>query len=73
MKKTQKISKGAIKLELKAFRNQIEESRERIEILSGISAGKRNKKKEYPEGSINNLVETKLKDLAKKVKEYGGN
>ena len=35
MKKTQKISKGAIKLELKAFRNQIEESRERIEILSG--------------------------------------
>ena len=33
----------------------------------------RNKKGEYPEGSLNRIVEERLKDLATKVKEYGGN
>ncbi|MBN2534404.1 MAG: AAA family ATPase [Spirochaetales bacterium] len=46
---------------------------EGIEILTGIPAGTRGKNGTYPEGSINQRVETRLKNLAKKVKEYGGN
>lgn len=44
-----------------------------IEILTGLAAGVRDKNGIYPEGSINQFVETKLRNLAKKVKEYGGN
>jgi predicted ATP-dependent protease len=42
-----------------------------IEILTGIPAGKRNKKGEYPGDSLNMLVEMRLRDLAHRIKEFG--
>jgi lon-related putative ATP-dependent protease len=37
-----------------------------IELLSGIEAGERDERGHYPEGSINNLVERRLAELAEK-------
>jgi predicted ATP-dependent protease len=37
-----------------------------IEILTGIPAGERDESGDYPEGSINYLVEARLAELAKK-------
>ena len=41
-----------------------------IEILTGVSAGVRNEEGEFPEGTINYLVDQKLDDLSKGMKEY---
>jgi lon-related putative ATP-dependent protease len=41
-----------------------------IEILTGIPAGVRNEEGEYPEGSINFLVDQRLDDLSRGLKEY---
>jgi hypothetical protein len=42
-----------------------------IEILTGVPAGERGDDGEYPEGSINRLVEEQLAEFAKKRKEFG--
>jgi len=41
-----------------------------MEILSGMKAGKRNRKGLYPTGSINHLVEENLLGIAEMVKDY---
>jgi len=43
-----------------------------IEILTGVPAGKRNKKGIYPKSSINYLVNRKLEELAEKLQEFEG-
>lgn len=45
---------------------------ERIEILTGVRAGKKQADGTYPEGTINYLVDRRLKELAKGTKEYYG-
>lgn len=40
-----------------------------IEILTGIAAGQRNEQGEYPEGTINYLVEKRLRSLADKLRK----
>ncbi len=42
---------------------------EGIEILTGIPAGKRNNKGEYPKGTINELVSNRLKESYERMKE----
>jgi lon-related putative ATP-dependent protease len=42
-----------------------------IEILTGVPAGERGDDGEYPEGSINRLVDEQLAEFAKKRKEFG--
>lgn len=42
-----------------------------IEILTGVPAGEPDAEGKYPEGSINFLVDRKLSDLAKGLKEFG--
>ena len=42
-----------------------------IEILTGVKAGKRKKDGSFGEGTVNYLVDQKLKELAKKSKEMG--
>jgi predicted ATP-dependent protease len=42
-----------------------------IEILTGKMAGEKNAKGAYPRGSINYLVDQKLKELAEGLKEFG--
>lgn len=42
-----------------------------IELLMGKSAGKRNKKGAYPEGSIHYLVQARLRELAEELKQFG--
>jgi ATP-dependent Lon protease len=42
-----------------------------IEILTGKKAGEKNAKGVYPKGSINYLVDQKLKDLAEGLKDFG--
>ncbi len=44
---------------------------EGIEILTGIPAGQKSKDGNYPEGTINYLVERRLQDLAESLKKYG--
>ncbi len=44
---------------------------EGIEILTGISAGKKNSKGEYPKGSINYMVYEKLRKYAFKATNFG--
>ena len=44
---------------------------EGIEILTGISAGEKQEDGTYPEGTINYLVDKKLKDMAEKLKSFG--
>ncbi|OUC05391.1 ATP-dependent protease, partial [Litorilinea aerophila] len=41
-----------------------------IEILTGVPAGERDEEGNYPEGSINQRVETRLAQLAEKRKEF---
>jgi ATP-dependent Lon protease len=43
-----------------------------IEILTGLPAGEKSKDGTYPSGTINYLVDQKLHDLAKKMKEFEG-
>ncbi|TFG60979.1 MAG: ATP-binding protein [Spirochaetales bacterium] len=44
-----------------------------MEILSGLEAGERNRKGDFPDNTFNHLVEKNLKSLADKVKAYSGN
>jgi ATP-dependent Lon protease len=44
---------------------------EGIEILTGVKAGKRRKNGAFEKDTVNYLVEEKLKELAKKSKEFG--
>ncbi|MDI6755785.1 MAG: ATP-binding protein [Thermodesulfobacteriota bacterium] len=41
-----------------------------IEILTGVPAGERGVDETYPEGTVNFLVDKKLKELAKRMKEF---
>ncbi len=43
---------------------------EGIEILTGMKAGKRKKDGNFEEGSVNSLVDQKLRELAQKSKEF---
>jgi predicted ATP-dependent protease len=43
-----------------------------IEILTGIRAGKKNKRGKYPEGTINALVVKRLDEMAEGLKSYSG-
>lgn len=45
---------------------------EGMEVLTGISAGKRRKDGTYPEGSINYKVDKQLKEMAAKLKSFYG-
>ena len=42
-----------------------------IEILTGMPAGQRGAGGEFPEGSLNRLVEARLADLAEKRRAFG--
>jgi len=42
-----------------------------IEILTGVKAGQRSDDGSYPEGTINDLVDRKLQELAEGLKEFG--
>ena len=44
---------------------------EGIEILTGVPAGEKQDDGKYPEGTINHLVDKKLKEMAEKLKEFG--
>lgn len=44
---------------------------EGIEILTGIKAGERDKDGKYPEGTINYLVDKKLRELAEGLQKFG--
>jgi predicted ATP-dependent protease len=41
-----------------------------IELLTGVPAGERNEQGEYPEGTINYLVDMRLEDLSRGMKEF---
>jgi predicted ATP-dependent protease len=41
-----------------------------IEMLTGVKAGKRRKDGTYDKGSVNDLVQKRLEDMAGKVKEF---
>jgi len=43
---------------------------EGMEILTGVPAGERKEDGSYPEGTVNYLVDQKLKELALKIKEF---
>jgi lon-related putative ATP-dependent protease len=43
---------------------------EGIEVLTGVPAGVRQKDGSYPEGTINYLVNKRLKEMAEKIKEF---
>jgi predicted ATP-dependent protease len=43
---------------------------EGIEILSGICAGERNAKGQFPSGTVNARVEARLRDMARTVKDF---
>jgi lon-related putative ATP-dependent protease len=43
---------------------------EGIEILTGVEAGEQDEAGNYPQGTVNFAVRARLKELAKKVKEY---
>jgi len=43
-----------------------------VEILTGVPAGEKNSDGTYPPGTVNGLVDQKLRDLAKKMKEFEG-
>jgi predicted ATP-dependent protease len=45
---------------------------EGIEVLTGVKAGKKRKDGTYPKDSINYIVDRKLKDMAKKLKQFYG-
>jgi predicted ATP-dependent protease len=43
---------------------------EGVEILTGVAAGERQKDGTYPEGTINYLVDKRLKDMAERLKVF---
>jgi ATP-dependent Lon protease len=43
-----------------------------IEILTGVEAGERTKDGRFKEGSVNDLVDKKLRELGTKIKEFEG-
>ena len=43
---------------------------EGIEVITGVSAGERRKDATYPKGSINFLVDKRLKEMAKRLKSF---
>jgi lon-related putative ATP-dependent protease len=43
-----------------------------IEILTGLKAGERGDGDAYPEGSVNDLVQRRVNDLAQKTKDFSG-
>jgi lon-related putative ATP-dependent protease len=43
---------------------------EGIEILTGVPAGERQEDGTYPEGTVNYLIDKRLKDIAKTIKEF---
>jgi predicted ATP-dependent protease len=43
---------------------------EGIEVLTGVPAGRRKKDGSYPEGTVNYLVDKKLREMAEKLKEF---
>lgn len=43
-----------------------------IELLTGVPAGSRNGNGAYPEGTVNYLVDKRLKELSRGLKEFGG-
>ncbi|MCX5874406.1 MAG: ATP-binding protein [Deltaproteobacteria bacterium] len=49
---------------------QVEHVDQGIEVITGIPAGARDENGEYPEGTINFLVNQKLEDLARGIKEF---
>jgi len=42
-----------------------------VEILTGVPAGEKSKGGAYPAGTVNYLVDQRLQDLAKRMKEFG--
>ena len=42
-----------------------------VEILTGVPAGEKSKDGAYPAGTVNYLVDQRLQDLAKRMKEFG--
>jgi lon-related putative ATP-dependent protease len=42
-----------------------------VEILTGVPAGEKSKDGAYPTGTVNYLVDQRLQDLAKRMKEFG--
>jgi predicted ATP-dependent protease len=44
---------------------------EAIELLTGIPAGERNEEGQFPEGSVNQLVEARLIELAERQRDFG--
>jgi ATP-dependent Lon protease len=45
---------------------------EGIEILTGVEAGERTPDGQFKEGTVNYLVDRRLQELGKKIKEYEG-
>jgi lon-related putative ATP-dependent protease len=43
---------------------------EGIEVLTGVPAGERNEDGTYPEGTVNYLVDKRLREMAERVKEF---
>jgi predicted ATP-dependent protease len=50
---------------------QVKTIDEGIEILTGIPAGERQADGTYPEGTVNYLIDKRLREYAEKLKEYG--
>ncbi|MBI5198685.1 MAG: AAA family ATPase [Nitrospirae bacterium] len=48
----------------------IEDIDEGIEILTGVNAGKKREDGTYPEGTVNYLVDKRLRDIARTLKEF---
>ena len=44
---------------------------EGIEVLTGVAAGRRAEDGAYPEGTVHNLVEQRLHEMAKNARDYG--
>jgi len=44
-----------------------------MEILTGMAPGVRNSQGAYPAGTVNYLVEKRLKEMAYQIKDFGGN
>ena len=44
---------------------------QRAEILTGVEAGEERKDRAYPEGTVNFLVDQRLRELTEKLKDFG--
>lgn len=44
---------------------------EGIEVLSGVAAGKQSPEGSYPEGTINSMVDLRLKEMAEDIRKFG--